>query len=267
MRSADRSLQQAIADACLGVDTGAAMSQDLASYLRSRDVDALDVEAVLKTPKRLGVYRSLVRNALSAVVLRMLPRTRARLNSARPGRFDTDLAAFVDQVGPRTHYVRDVPAEMLAWARPRWLADPDVPAFLVDLATNELAFFEVASADDAPANAPSGDASLELGLVFHPSARLLHHGWAVHDLPADSIAEPARREVHLLAYRDTEHTVRWLELTPLAASIIERLLEGDHLGPSVARACREHEAPVEPDAIAKLLAELGARGILLGTRE
>jgi hypothetical protein len=82
----------------------------------------------------------------------------------------------------------------------------------------------------------------------------------------DSAPEPAPRDVHLLAYRDGEHAVRWLELTPLAASITERLIAGDPLGASVARACREHEALLEPDAIAKLLADLGFRGILLGPR-
>ena len=82
-----------------------------------------DVEAILAAPRRLAVYRSLVRNGLAGVVVRMLPRTRARMNAACAGRFDADLAAFLEEVGPRTHYLRDVPGELFAWAQPRWAAD------------------------------------------------------------------------------------------------------------------------------------------------
>ena len=106
-----------------------------------------DVDAAAAAPHRLAVYRSLVRNGLSGVVLRMLPRTRARMNAACGGRFDQDFARFVDEVGPRTHYLRDVPAELFAWAEPRWRGDPRVPAYLPDLASFELAHFAVAASE------------------------------------------------------------------------------------------------------------------------
>ena len=148
--SPDAALQRAIAEACLGARAGEAIAEDLRGWLEERGVPADDVEAILAAPPRLGVYRSLVRNGLSSVVLRMLPRTRARMNAACAGRFDVDLAAFVDEVGPRTHYLRDVPAEYLAWAGPRWRADASVPAYLAELATHELTQFAVAAA--APAS-------------------------------------------------------------------------------------------------------------------
>ena len=264
----DAALQRAIAEACLGARAGEAIAQDLRGWLEARGVPADDVEAILAAPPRLGVYRSLVRNGLSSVVLRMLPRTRARMNAACAGRFDADLAAFVDEVGPRTHCLRDVPAEYLAWAGPRWRADPSVPAYLPELATHELTQFAVAAA--APASRAPGvaEVALDRPLAFLASTRLVHHGWAVHELPADedTTGEPARREVHLLAYRDAEHVVRWLELTPLASAILTRLLAGEPLREAVEQACaRASTAPaaVLPD-IARLLADLGERGVLLG---
>ncbi|MGD0530321.1 MAG: DUF2063 domain-containing protein, partial [Polyangiaceae bacterium] len=72
----------------------------------------------------------------------------------------------------------------------------------------------------------------------------------------------------LLAYRDADHVVRWLEVTPLAAAILARLVAGEALGEAVERACAEAStapAAVLPD-IARLLADLGTRGVLLGAR-
>lgn len=67
-------------------------------------------------------------------------------------------------------------------------------------------------------NAPAGIA-LDRPLLFAESVRLVHYAWAVHELPDDAVGLPARRDVHLLAYRDDTHAVRWLELTPLAERV------------------------------------------------
>jgi hypothetical protein len=260
-------LELAIADACLGPD-GAL--DDLRGFLEARGVAREDVEAILTSPPRLGVYRSLVRNGLARVVVRMLPRTRARLNAACAGRFDADLARFLDEVGPRTHYLRDVPRELFAWAEPAWRADAGVPAYLPDLAAHELATFTIAAAQLAAGVA--GDDRVEVALdrpvAFASSARSMRYAWAVHELDPDEAAtgEPARRDVRLLGYRDAEHVVRWLALTPLAAAIVDDLLSGATLGAAIAGACARHDtAPAAVAAdVARLLADLADRGVLLG---
>jgi hypothetical protein len=263
-------LQRAIAEACLGAHADEEIARDLRGFLVAHGVAPEDVEAILAAPPRLPVYRSLVRNGLSSVVLQMLPRTRARMNAACAGRFDADLMAFIDQVGPHTHYLRDVPAELFAWAEPRWRSDPLVPAYLPDLAAHELAHFGVAASEAAHVTPNLAPATLDRPLAFVESVHVARYGWAVHELSPDAEAtdEPTRREVHLLAYRDAMHAVRWLELTPLAAAIVKRLLSGEPLGGAVRGACADHEtAPPHVLAdIARLLADLGARGVLLGAR-
>jgi hypothetical protein len=112
--------------------------------------------------------------------------------------------------------------------------------------------------------------TLDSPLAFSGAMRLTAYGWAVHELPPDETSrnEPARRDVRLLGYRDTSHAVRWLELTPLAASIVDRLVAGDRLSTAVERACASRGVVPEavlPD-IAKLLADLGERGVVLGAR-
>lgn len=265
-------LEHAIADACLGEDAGETMLRDLRGFLESHGVADEDIEAILKAPPRLAVYRSLVQNGLDAVIVRMLPRTRTRMNAACAGRFDADVARFFAQVGPHTHYLRDVPRELLEWAEPRWRSDAKVPAYLPDLAAHELASFTVAAAERHAEHDAAGDGEVTLDrrVAFDDSARLMRYAWAVHELSADEDAdnEPSKRDVCLLAYRDAEHAVRWLELTPLAASIVDRLLHGDPLGAAVAQACADHHTAPNDVAtdVARLLADLGDRGVLLGAR-
>jgi hypothetical protein len=198
----------------------------------------------------------------------MLPRTRTRLNTSCGGRFDADLARFLEEVGPRTHYLRDVPGEFFGWARPRWTTDSSVPSYLPDLATHELACFAVAASESRPRPASTGDVAPDRPLAFADSTRRMRYGWAVHELSADGTATdvPARREVDLLAYRDAQHKVRWLELSPLAAAITDRLLSGERLDQAIATACQEHRTAPAAVAtnVARLLADLAERGVLLG---
>jgi hypothetical protein len=269
--SSAAALERAIADVCLRPDASGALgrgAEGLRALLESHGVAEDDVAASLALPARLAVYRSLVRNGLSAVVARMLPRTRARLNAACTGRFDADFALFVDDVGPRTHYLRDVPAELLAWAAPRWRADPGVPEYMADLAAFELAAFAVSAADDAPPDAGADDVAIDRVLVMHPSARRLHFAWAVHELDerTDARDVPGARAVDLLAYRDPAHAVRWLELSPVAAAIVDHVMAGETLETAVAAAHAEQRAAFDPAHVARLLADLAERGIVVGAR-
>jgi hypothetical protein len=127
----------------------------------------------------------------------------------------------------------------------------------------------VGSAIDAPSTTPRGEVTLDRPLAFHPSMHLAPYAWAVHELSEaiDARDAPTRRDVALLAYRDAHHDVRWLELTPLAAAIVERLVGSAPLGEAVAGACAALSARFEPDEVAALLADLAARGVCLGPRD
>jgi hypothetical protein len=265
-----QALQRAIADACLSANDEEKLARDLRGFLDAHGVAPGDVEAILLAPRRLAVYRSLVRNGISSVVARILARTRARMNAASAGRFDADFARFVDEEGPRTHYLRDVPAEFFAWVEPRWRADPGLPAYLVDLASHELTHFAVAACAIARRPDAPPAVALDRPLAFVESARATAYRWTVHELSgeADATDVPVQRDVRLLVYRDADHLVRWLDLTPLAAAIVGRLLSGDALGVAVEAACLEHEtAPAQVlSDIALLLADLAKRGVIVGAR-
>jgi uncharacterized protein len=265
-------LEHAFADACLDVSVDG-MASNLRAFLETRNVPAEDVDAILAAPPRLDVYRILVRNTISSIVARVLPRTRARLNDACCGMFDADLAVFLQEVGPRTHYLKDVPDEFFVWSEPRWRARAGVPAYLPDLAGHEIACFAIASVlSDAPwptTAVENVDPALDpqRGLVFSPSTRLATYSWSVHTLSEDVGVRnvPSAGRVHLLGYRDEGHSVRWLELTPLAARVVRRLMDGEPLAVAVDRACEELEATAAVSDLAHLLADLAAREVLLGS--
>jgi hypothetical protein len=262
-------MQAAFAKACFG--SGRAFDEDLAGFLASHGVSSEDAEALLASPRRLALYRRLVRHNVTGVVDTMLEITRARLDRHVPGEFDRMVTAFLDEQGPRTPHLRDVPAELLAYAAPRWRDDARLPAWMVDHAELELSDFTVGVAPRPLPPPPLADVAIDRPLVFADPHKLLHLGWAVNRMSRDDLeAVPEQSEISVLVYRDAEHRSRFLELTPLAGAILERLLAGAPLGQAMTSACQAKGYALD-DAVlagaARLLADLGERGVLLGARE
>ncbi|MEO5728487.1 MAG: putative DNA-binding domain-containing protein [Byssovorax sp.] len=224
--------------------------------------DAASLAAVGE--RRLLVYRKLVRRSLASAIRQEIPRTAARLGDA----FEAWVERFIDEEAPRSHYLRDVAFELVAWAQPRRAADALVPDHLGDLARHELTAFEVGSAEDG-GGVTGIDLELDTRARFHGSVRLARYEHAVHRLLADEGARdvPAREPTTLLAYRDAEHEVRYLELTPLAAAILDRLLLGETLRSAVVGASSALSEALGPEVLAgtaRLLDDLAERGALLG---
>ncbi len=234
----------------------------LERWLAAQPASGADREALAGLgPKRAFLYRSLVKKSLRSAVEVELPRTARRLGA----RFDAEVDRFLAEEMPRSHYLRDVAFELVAWAAPRWQADPSLPPFLSDLARHELSAFEVAGARaEAPLEAdPSLD--LERAVVLDPSVRVRRYGYPVHRLgDDDATLEPSLTT--LLVYRDHEHDVRYLDLTPLAGLLVEHLLAGEPLGRAITEACAALGVAFALDDSARFLADLAERGVLRGAR-
>jgi hypothetical protein len=175
--------------------------------------------------------------------------------------FDETFARFLEERGPETHFLRDVPHEFLAWAAPVWRAQGVAP-WLLDLSRHELVSFGVSTAPHL-AEARADEVTLDRPLLLSNLARLERYDHAVHE---DVTPAPARRVV-LLYYRDEEHRLEVMELSPLAGALLERA--DLPLQQAIADACNEAGVPMNDETlatIARLLADLGARGVLLGAR-
>ncbi len=235
-----------------------AFERGLVDMIRQRG----DLRCVEAGPPTLSIYRTLVLGRFESAIEASLPRTAARLGA----RLREQVATFVAERASRSHYVRDIAAEFLGWAAPRWRADLSTPRYLVDLASYELLQIDVCAAeDDAPH--PSAPIGLESILLFRRGARAAAYGFAVHRLAddADDRIAPRAEHVRLLAYRDDADQFRLLELERPAAALIDLLMRGRPLGLAAREACHATEEPISDQVLARqslLLQELDDRGII-----
>jgi hypothetical protein len=225
----------------------------------------VDTEALLHQSERLGVYRELVRGNLREAIELSMPRSIARLGST----FDEYFDRFLVEQGPRTHYLRDVTRELLSFCAPLWARDERVPGYVHDLALHESLHIEVSALPAPRRPSELQPLSLERGVELSSALRLVHYGHAVHELPAaEADRTPATaREVSLLVYRSPEHEVRYLELTPLACGLVERLISGENLGTALTAAAAAEGASLTENVLsgaAQLLADLAERGVVQG---
>ena len=262
-------LEAALGELVLGPALDLEDEAALAAFFRRHGVSEDDAAALRDGElRRLLVYRELVRGTLKTALEAAIPRTLSRLGPSFDGYFER----FLAERAPRTHYLRDVTKEFLDFCAESWSRDPRVPAYLDDLARHEALHIQIAAAAREPAAPPEAELELDARLRFIQAARLMRYAFAVHLLPesVDDRSEPERRASDLLVYRSVEHDVRYLELSPFAATLLERLLGGSTLRAAVEATARDHGARIEPallEATARLLADLAERGVLLGPAE
>ncbi len=256
-----QALEAAMSELVLGPALGA---DEIESFLARHAFSPEDRAALRESFERLLVYRTLVRSTLRGAVDLAIPRTIARLGAV----FDEYFDLYLAEHGPRTHYLRDVTTELLDFCAPRWAVDGRVPAWAHELARHEALQIVVASLREPAVPRELGELELEQGLCFAPATRIVRYEHAVHRVsedPADK-TPPERGRTALFVYRDAEHDVRYLELTPVAAALLDRLRGGASLKDALLGACSE--TATEPasvlDGTARLLADLAARGVLLG---
>jgi hypothetical protein len=150
--------------------------------------------------------------------------------------------------------------------------DPRVPPWALDLARHEALDILVGSIADAPKPGVLPELDPDRGLAFSATARIARYDFAVHRASADpsDANAPEHAATALFVYRSPEHDVRYLEVTPLAAAILEHLLTGQTLRQALDRATRELGVPLDAavlDGTARVLSDLAERGAVFGARE
>jgi hypothetical protein len=255
-------IQRAVQRLALSPD---APEDPAATFVRA-GVDPADARALGSfSPERTAVYGWLVGRTVLTAIQNQLPATARRL----PEEQVASLARrFLEEAPPRSPYLRDVPFEFAMWAAAHWRSG-GVPPYLPDLARFELLAFAVGSAEAGPRPAAPEPLAADRGVWLDGSVHLARFDHAVH-LLFDGGAEdrePDARSLALLMYRDHENEIRWIEMAPLAAEVLVRLLAGAPLGMAIREAAgalgREMDAGLI-EAISGVLSDLAGRGALLG---
>jgi hypothetical protein len=262
-----RALERALRELVLGPPVAAGDRAAVDAWLARSGASGDEAGALRSQIARLAVYRDLVRTRLRSVLELQLPRFRARLGAV----FDDYFERFLCERGPRTHYLRDVTTEFLDFMEPLAAADPRVPPWALELARHEALDVFVGSLAESPRPAELTELDADRWLAFTETARLVRYSFAVHRLSAgaDDRSEPARDPTALLVYRSPEHDVRYLELTPLAAAVLERLLAGRTLRNALEGATSALDTALDAavlEGTARVLAELAERGAVTGAR-
>lgn len=219
--------------------------------------------------RRWRVYRRMARSRLSDAVEASFPRL-FQVVDAEPL-----IESWLDEAPPRSPYLRDVAGEFAAWLRADVLPE-DAPPWTLALAAHEWLRLEVSFAHEEEGAAEVhavGELSFERPAVLTPSHRIAQVPYAVHRVPDDV---PADLELDdgpfsLCLYRDpVTHEVRVLELSPIAAAILEEVAPGKLTVVEAVRVAAERAAFTIDGpfvgAFAELVADLHERGVWLGSR-
>lgn len=257
---------RAFRDACVGEHDDAAIIAGAEHVMQAADVDAGDAKAILENAPRFWLYRELVHNNVRGVVRQLMPRATALMEVHAPGLVESLVAGFLRGPGMRSHYMRDVPYELLAWGKDRIANDARLPSHTATLAAWELFWFRVRVAERTQRPAELADVAPHRPLVLESPALIEEFDCNIHEWE-DHEPVPERAPVTLLGHRDPSNEPQLLVLTPLAAEIVRELQRGAPLAHAIPNACKTVGVQLSQAVLqdsAKLLADLGAAGIILG---
>ncbi|MGB1015385.1 MAG: putative DNA-binding domain-containing protein [Nannocystaceae bacterium] len=249
-------------------DAVEALNRDTRDFLYTHGLRGDDLEAMVAAgPKRLLAYRTMVQSRLRRTIAAYIPRVAHLLGP----KFDAEFLTYMDNEAPRTPYLRDVPAEFVAWAVPRWRADPQLEGFIPELARYELLHDDVANTPGGGEPETGTPLALDRPLRVDGSVRLEQFAYAVHTVAGTAIDQTPTleaRTTYLLIYRNRDnHRVRFIDLTDRAFSFVGHLLQGTPVQVALAEAARDVGVALDDNflaAMVHLLTDLTERGVLLG---
>jgi len=249
-------------------DSAKELRTDARAFLSEAGVQGADLDQMAGLgAERLLVYRRLVFNRFVDVIEMTLPRIRERRGREA---FHADVSMFLQERASSSPYLRDIASEFVEWVGSHWQRDESVPAYFHSLARHELLSFEIAAMPEESREVEEAELDLDRPVIMQSVARVVRYGHAVHELPSDveDQTEPEQRETALLAYRDREHKVRYLDLGAASAEIVEALLHrGATLRDAIASGAEAGGVDLDDaylGGVANMLADLAQRGVLLG---
>jgi len=218
--------------------------------------------------ERWLLYRDMVRKRMRNMIKAALPRTVAALGQEK---YVALYDAWLDEVAPRTRYIREIVPAFAEFAIPRLNADKDAPRWLGELARYESTWWLVGY-DDALWPDEVEEFAFETRPVMNPTLRVLRFEHRVHEkLPEGETDYPVKPHgVVLYRNRDTDKIFAWVP-NALSTDLIEGWAEGkDSVADVVKRVCEAREVPIDPkfiESLGTMLADFIQRTMILGGHE
>jgi hypothetical protein len=220
--------------------------------------------------RRMAVYRELFYNNVEAFLANSFPVLRRLLDERRWHALARD---FFAEYRCHSPLFAEIPREFLNYLGQRGTAFEDELPFLRELAHYEWVELALSIAEaDAPQDFdPAGDL-LEGVPRVSPLAWPLAYNYPVHRIGPDFVpASPGDQPSYLMAYRDRQEDVRFVELNPVSARLFALLQEktgmtGRAALELVARELRHPDPGVVIEGGRQILQQWHDLGIVLGTR-
>ncbi|MFV0278296.1 MAG: DUF2063 domain-containing protein [Parahaliea sp.] len=168
--------------------------------------------------RRLRVYRELVYNNIEGFVSGGFPVLRSLYNEAD---WHALVRAFIAGHRCRTPYFLEISQEFIRFLNEDHHPRDCDPPFAAELAHYEWVELALDIAEDSPPSPPSGDISPLVACPrLSPLAWLLSYAWPVHRIGPGWRPQQAT-PTFLVVYRDREERVRFVELNPATAHLLE----------------------------------------------
>lgn len=191
--------------------SGVQQQRDFAARIRQPEAQSL-LPGI--TAERMAVYEELFFNNLASLVSGAFPVLRGVLGGERWQRL---LRTFFAEHRASTPYFLEISQEFIAWLQQGYRAEPDDPAFMLELAHYE--WVELAL-DVSDAQLPAQG--------WSPLAWPLAYRWPVQMIGADHCpTQPPAEPTCLLVWRDRQDQVRFMQLAPFAYQLALRLQTGE----------------------------------------
>lgn len=223
--------------------------------------------------RRIAIYRELFFNNLRNLLATFFPVLRKLHDDRHWGHF---IREFMRRHRSTTPYFLELPEEFLAFLQTEYEARVDDFPFLTELAHYE--YIELALSVSTDANNMDGvdpDGDLLAGIpVKSVLAWVYAYQYPVHRIsPSFLPTEPAGQPIYLAVYRQTTDKVRFLELNPVTAGLLNAIEENESgkTGEQLLREIATSINYLNVDAFVKhgsaALKEMRQLEILTGTRQ
>ncbi len=218
--------------------------------------------------QRMQVYNTLLYNNLEGFLLACFPVLRACLSDRKWGRLVRD---FFAEHRCHTPFFRQIPDEFMHYLQSeRGVRAGDLP-FMTELAHYEWIELVLSVSNkevDAEYIDPQGDWA-KCRPVLNPVLALLQYAYPVQRIgPQYKPRPPLDQATYLLVFRDADFVVRFIELNPVSARLVD-LLQGGKLSTEkvlkkIAQELKHPNPRVVIEGGLEILRDLHAQGAVLG---
>lgn len=234
-----------------------------------RNPDAEPAPADVET-RRMQIYAELFYNNIEDFIASTFPILRSLYADSHWHALIRDYFARHHADTPLFH---EIPREFLKYLEQEWEPSHEDFPFQLELAHYEWVELALGfSEQDDDSRAIDVDGGLLEGVpVLSSLAWPLQYAYPVHQISPESIpTSPPPQATHLLAYRNAEDNVQFIDMNPVTAQLVHMLKHnngqsGRQLLASIAEQLQHPQPDVVLEGGAQILRDLRARGVVLGT--